>query len=128
MISGRIAAGVDGNISFRKFAEEIDQEASQEQKSTYPDFCEIIRKVILIDHNRLGFVHDATFSAENDAWNMCWRGGTGIPLAQLKERFDVGYSLSALAQALGRILRVDNILYELYRDILDRIDRTAPHG
>ncbi|KAL8847472.1 MAG: hypothetical protein Q9221_007498 [Calogaya cf. arnoldii] len=79
---------VNNRISLRESAEESNQVATQEQESTYADFCETVTKTLLMDYDRLGFEHDVTFSAENDAWNMCWRERTGIPLGQFRERWD----------------------------------------
>ncbi|KAL8880341.1 MAG: hypothetical protein Q9198_002230 [Flavoplaca austrocitrina] len=76
------------NNEIKLIDEESDHELTPEQEKTYAEFCETLHKTLLMDYDRLGFEHDITFSAQDDAWNMCWRERTGIPLEKFKDRWE----------------------------------------
>ncbi len=79
---------VNDQLQLRDIPDNDDVELTPEQERTYAAFCEIVTETLLKDVDRLGFEHEITFSAENDAWNMCWRERTGFPLARFKQRWD----------------------------------------
>ena len=43
---------------------------------------------LLRDTDRRGYEHEMAFSAEDDAWEMCWSQRTGIPLADYEKRWN----------------------------------------
>ncbi|KAL8903134.1 MAG: hypothetical protein Q9207_004121 [Kuettlingeria erythrocarpa] len=63
-------------------------EETEEQEETYAEFCKTVYEALLKDIDRRGFEHAFTFSAEDDAWSMCWRERTGIPLGAYQARWD----------------------------------------
>jgi len=38
--------------------------------------------------DRRGYGHGVTFSAQDDAWSLCWSERTGIPLAEFSNRWE----------------------------------------
>ncbi|KAL8981669.1 MAG: hypothetical protein Q9205_003613 [Flavoplaca limonia] len=79
---------VNDQVQLRDIPDNDEVEITPEQERTYAAFCETVTETLLKDVDRLGFEHEITFSAENDAWNMCWRERTGFPLASFKKRWD----------------------------------------
>lgn len=67
--------------------QEEDQDYTEEQQATYAEFSKTVYETLCKDIDRRGYVHEITFSAENDAWNMCWKERTGIPLLNLAARW-----------------------------------------
>ncbi|KAL9013486.1 MAG: hypothetical protein Q9173_001820 [Seirophora scorigena] len=67
---------------------EEEIEHTEEQEETYAEFCRSMYETLLKDIDRRGFEHDITFSAEDDAWGMCWRERIGIPLESYKQRWE----------------------------------------
>ncbi|KAI4191060.1 MAG: hypothetical protein L6R41_000375 [Letrouitia leprolyta] len=65
-----------------------EQEKTKEQEETYEEFTRAVYETLLKDVDRRGQVHGITFSAEADAWSMCWRERTGIPLAAFQKRWN----------------------------------------
>ncbi|KAL8782335.1 MAG: hypothetical protein Q9213_005456 [Squamulea squamosa] len=61
---------------------------TQEQWETYSELCYTVFKSVLEDVDRRGYKHEFSFSAQDDAWDMCWRERTGIPLWKYKETWD----------------------------------------
>ncbi|KAI4190613.1 MAG: hypothetical protein LQ346_004890 [Caloplaca aetnensis] len=63
-------------------------EETEEQEETYAEFCKTMYETLLKDVDRRGFEHTFIFSAEDDAWGMCWRERTGIPLGAYQARWE----------------------------------------
>ena len=61
---------------------------NEEQQSTYEDFSKTVYETLLKDVDRRGYEHNITFSAQDDAWEMCWRERTGIPLGAYEARWN----------------------------------------
>ncbi|KAI4157103.1 MAG: hypothetical protein L6R39_000766 [Caloplaca ligustica] len=61
---------------------------NEEQWESYTQLCSSVVESNLKNVDRRGFVHEMSFSAQDDAWSMCWRARTGIPLAEYKKRWD----------------------------------------
>lgn len=68
--------------------EDDDTGHSEEQQSTYEDFSKTVYETLLQDVDRRGYQHDISFSAQDDAWEMCWRERTGIPLGAYEARWN----------------------------------------
>ncbi|KAI4090307.1 MAG: hypothetical protein LQ344_004855 [Seirophora lacunosa] len=67
---------------------EEEIEHTEEQEETYAEFTRSMYETLLKDIDRRGFEHQITFSAEDDAWDMCWRERIGIPLEAYRERWE----------------------------------------
>ena len=59
----------------------LDDPETDEQEESIAELSRVVHDILLGDVDRRGFLHDMTFRAEDDAWSMCWRERTGIPLA-----------------------------------------------
>ena len=60
--------------------DEKDVELTDEQEESYAEFARSAYDALLRDVDRRGYEHNITFSSQDDAWSMCWRERTGIPL------------------------------------------------
>ncbi|KAI4274448.1 MAG: hypothetical protein LQ337_003929 [Flavoplaca oasis] len=58
-----------------------------DQHESYAIFCKAVYESLLRDVDRRGLEHHVTFSAQEDAWTMCWSQRTGIPLEDFKQRW-----------------------------------------
>ncbi|KAL8716210.1 MAG: hypothetical protein Q9220_000115 [cf. Caloplaca sp. 1 TL-2023] len=65
-----------------------DDTVREEQEATYAEFTRVVCNTLLKGIDRRGNEHAFTFSAEDDAWGICWRERTGIPLATFRDRWD----------------------------------------
>ncbi|KAF6238615.1 hypothetical protein HO173_003121 [Letharia columbiana] len=68
--------------------EDEDCELTEDQEETYAEFTRTVHEHLLKDLDRRGYEHELAFGAQDDAWTMCWRERTGIPLGQFKERWE----------------------------------------
>ena len=70
--------------------DEDDEEKplTEQQEETYSAFVSSIYHSLLNGIDRRGMEHHFTFGAQDDAWRMCWRERTGIPLDHYKDRWD----------------------------------------
>ena len=68
--------------------EDEDKEETEDQIESYAEFTRTVHEHLLMDVDRRGYEHNITFGAQDDAWNMCWRQRTGIPLGRFKERWE----------------------------------------
>ena len=59
-----------------------------EQHDSYASFCKAVYESLLRDVDRRGMEHEVTFSAQDDAWTMCWGNRTGIPLENFQQRWN----------------------------------------
>ncbi|KAL8670333.1 MAG: hypothetical protein Q9168_005120 [Polycauliona sp. 1 TL-2023] len=57
------------------------------QHTSYADFSKAVYESLLCDIDRRGLEHEITFSAQDDAWAMCWGNRTGIPLTVFNSRW-----------------------------------------
>ncbi|KAL8916043.1 MAG: hypothetical protein Q9208_008728 [Pyrenodesmia sp. 3 TL-2023] len=58
------------------------------QEESYTQLCGSIYECLLKNVDRRGMMHGLSFSAQDDAWSICWTRRTGIPLAAYKKRWD----------------------------------------
>ena len=65
-----------------------DEDITEHQVETYAEFTRSVHEHLLKGVDRRGYEHQLSFGAQDDAWTMCWRERTGIPLGQFKERWD----------------------------------------
>ncbi|KAM5469275.1 hypothetical protein MauCBS54593_004631 [Microsporum audouinii] len=59
---------------------------------TFSEFGRTVHALLLTRVDRLGYLHNLSFSARDDDWESYWRKRTGVPLADLKakwERLDI---------------------------------------
>lgn len=68
--------------------DEDEQELTEQQEATMTEFSKTVFENLHRDIDRRGNEHGITFGAQDDAWSMCWRERTGIPLVKFKERWD----------------------------------------
>ena len=68
--------------------EDDNLELSEYQEESYAEFTKTVHEHLLKDVDRRGYEHRLTFGAQDDAWSMCWRERTGIPLGRFKERWE----------------------------------------
>lgn len=68
--------------------EDEDFELTENQEETYAEFTRTVYEHLLKDIDRRGYEHNLAFGAQDDAWSMCWRERTGIPLGKFKERWE----------------------------------------
>ena len=68
--------------------EDEDQEETDDQFESYAEFTRTVHEYLLMDVDRRGYKHNIAFGAQDDAWSMCWRERTGIPLGRFKERWE----------------------------------------
>lgn len=61
---------------------------TDKQEESYAEFCRSVYDTLLRDVDRRGYEHKISFSAQEDAWSMCWKEGSGIPLHSFKEHWD----------------------------------------
>ncbi|KAL8938990.1 MAG: hypothetical protein Q9216_003600 [Gyalolechia sp. 2 TL-2023] len=61
---------------------------TEEQAETYTQLCGSVYKSLLLNVDRRGMTHGLSFTAQDDAWGICWSRRTGIPLAAYKKRWD----------------------------------------
>ena len=64
-----------------------DNETTDQQDESYAEFTRTVYDTLLQDVDRRGYEHQLTFSAQDDAWSMCWNERTGIPLAEYQKRW-----------------------------------------
>ncbi|KAL8686033.1 MAG: hypothetical protein Q9224_005575, partial [Gallowayella concinna] len=67
---------------------EVGTPPTIEQAETYSEFCRTVYESLIKDVDRRGYIHEISFQAQDDAWDMCWRERTGIPLWKYKEIWD----------------------------------------
>lgn len=67
--------------------EQKEEEMSEEQMETYSAFSKSVYETVLKDVERRGYEHRMTFGAQDDAWEMCWRERTGMPLSDYAKRW-----------------------------------------
>lgn len=67
--------------------EDEEQEPTMEQEETYSAFSKSVYQTLLEDVDRRGYEHEISFGAQDDAWEMCWRERTGIPLARFEQHW-----------------------------------------
>ena len=65
-----------------------DEDVTEHQEETYVEFTRTVHEHLLKGIDRRGYEHQLSFGAQDDAWTMCWRERTGIPLGHFKERWD----------------------------------------
>ena len=65
-----------------------DDDITEHQEETYAEFTRTVHEHLLKGVDRRGYEHQLSFGAQDDAWTMCWRERTGIPLGQFKKRWD----------------------------------------
>ena len=65
-----------------------EEDLLPEQEESYAEFARSVYNTLLQDVDRRGYEHEFTFKAQDDAWSMCWRERTGIPLADFEERWN----------------------------------------
>ena len=65
-----------------------EEDLTEEQEASFEEFTRTVYETLLKDVDRRGMEHQFVFSAENDAWDMCWRERTGLPLAKYKARWE----------------------------------------
>ncbi|KAL8733587.1 MAG: hypothetical protein Q9166_001995 [cf. Caloplaca sp. 2 TL-2023] len=65
-----------------------NSDKTEEQYASYEEFTRTIYHTLLYNVDRRGTDHGFTFSAEDDAWSMCWMDRTGIRLEDFKKRWD----------------------------------------
>ena len=63
-------------------------ELIEQQNETYSEFTKTIYETLLKDVDRRGMEHGITFGAKDDAWSLCYRERTGIPLINFQLRWD----------------------------------------
>jgi hypothetical protein len=68
--------------------QKLDDPETDEQEESIAELSRVVYEILLSDVDRRGFLHDMTFRAEDDAWSMCWRERTGIPLGNFEERWN----------------------------------------
>ena len=70
--------------------DEDDEEKplTEQQEETYTAFASSVYYSLLNGIDRRGMEHQFSFGAQDDAWGMCWRERTGIPLDHYKNRWD----------------------------------------
>ena len=64
--------------------QEFDEER---MSSTYAELTNTIHSTLLHDVDRLGYLHQIHFAAQNDEWEFEWRKRSGIPLARFQEQW-----------------------------------------
>lgn len=64
------------------------QEVTEQQEATMTEFSRSVYESLLQDIDRRGNEHGITFGAKDDAWSMCWRDRTGIPLVDFRKRWE----------------------------------------
>ncbi|KAL9135963.1 MAG: hypothetical protein Q9175_002826 [Cornicularia normoerica] len=65
-----------------------DDDFSEKQEEAYAEFTRTVHEHLLKDVDCRGYEHGLTFGAQDDAWSMCWRERTGIPLSKFEERWE----------------------------------------
>ncbi|KAL8938601.1 MAG: hypothetical protein Q9211_003126 [Gyalolechia sp. 1 TL-2023] len=80
-------------VTGRSLVEDDEEDASPKpmtelQAETYTVLCGSIYTSLLQNVDRRGMTHGLSFTAQDDAWAMCWSQRTGIPLAAYKKRWD----------------------------------------
>ena len=65
-----------------------DEHLTEHQEEIYADFTGTVHEHLLKGVNPRGYEHQLSFGVQDDAWTMCWRERTGIPLGQFKERWN----------------------------------------
>ena len=65
-----------------------DEDLTEAQEENYAEFTRTVHEHLLKGVDRRGYEHNLTFGAQDDAWTLCWRERTGIPLGQFNERWD----------------------------------------
>lgn len=70
--------------------DENDEEKplTEQQEETYTAFASSVYDSLLNGIDTRGMEHQFAFGAQDDAWEMCWRERTGIPLDYYKDRWD----------------------------------------
>ncbi|KAL8788895.1 MAG: hypothetical protein Q9213_001418 [Squamulea squamosa] len=84
----RTRPGPDSKTLIDDDDDDDDTERTDKQYDSYDQFTRVIYEVLHRDIDRRAWQHDITFSAEDDAWSICWMDRTGIPLAKYKARWD----------------------------------------
>ena len=64
-----------------------ETELTGHQEESYAAFVESVYENLLKNIDQRGWEHGLTFSAQDDAWAMCWRERTGIPLNTYRNRW-----------------------------------------
>ena len=65
-----------------------DTELDESQEETYEEFVRAVYENLLSGIDRRGYEHAITFGAQDDAWEMCWRERTGIPLGTFQSYWE----------------------------------------
>ncbi|KAI4249759.1 MAG: hypothetical protein L6R40_000548 [Gallowayella cf. fulva] len=60
---------------------------TKDQHESYASFSQAVYESLLRGVDRRGLEHHITFSAQDDAWSMCWGPRTGIPLENFRQRW-----------------------------------------
>jgi hypothetical protein len=62
--------------------------ATDAQTETYNEFCSSIVRTLGEKVTRRPEFHDFRFAAQDDEWDQCWMGRTGVPLSYFRQRWD----------------------------------------
>lgn len=65
-----------------------DIDFTEQQSESFAEFTRTVYENLLQNVDRRGSAHGITFSAQDDAWSMCWSERTGIPLAEFGNRWE----------------------------------------
>ena len=80
--------GGNNSLSTLAAGDEGEEEYTEQQMESMSEFSRSVYETLLRDVDRRGMEHEFSFNAQDDAWSMCWRERTGIPLAALHERWN----------------------------------------
>ena len=77
----------------RSIMDPVDEAGEEEPltesvEETFVEFGRSVYETLLDGLDRRGMEHGFSFGAQDDAWEMCWRERTGIPLENFKRRWD----------------------------------------
>lgn len=65
-----------------------DIDFTDQQSESFAEFTRTVYENLMQNVDRRGCAHGITFSAQDDAWSMCWSERTGIPLAEFRDRWE----------------------------------------
>ena len=65
-----------------------EEPLTDHQEESISEFTRSVYDSLLRDIDRRGQEHEISFEAQDDAWAMCWRERTGIPLVSFKKRWE----------------------------------------
>ena len=70
--------------------DENDEEKllAEQQEEMYTAFASSVYDSLLNGIDKRGMEHQFAFGAQDDAWGICWRERTGVPLDYYKDRWD----------------------------------------